>query len=187
MTDTLKQQIEDARQLMQKACDHLDTELGKLRAGKATPQMLDGIRVDYYGSLTPLDQVANINTPDARTLVIQPYEKSLITAIEKAVSMANLGLNPTNDGIVVRIIVPPITEDRRKELVKKAKAEGEAARVTVRNIRRDVNEHIKKAPKTELPEDEAKDVEAKVQDMTNKFIAKVDEQLAVREKEIMTV
>lgn len=187
VTDELKQHLDSAHDLMQKACDHLEQELNKLRAGKASPAMLEGIRVDYYGSLTPLSQVANVNTSDARTLQIQPYEKSMITPIEKAISMANMGLNPTNDGNMVRIIIPPITEERRKDLVKKAKAEGESGRVTVRNIRRDVNEHIKKALKDGLPEDEAKDAEAKLQEATNKYVALVDDILTQKEKEIMTV
>ena len=187
MNEEVQMHLEEAKSDMQKACDHLHTELNKLRAGKASPAMLDGIRADYYGTLTPIAQVANINSTDARTLVIQPYEKGMITPIEKAIALANLGLNPTNDGQLIRILIPPITEERRKDLVKRAKAEGEDARVRVRAIRRDVNDAVKKLQKDGLPEDEAKDAEAKMQDITNKYIAQIDTILADKEKEVMTV
>lgn len=172
---------------MQKAISHLETELVKIRAGKATPSMMDGVMVDYYGSMTPLNQVANINTPEARTIIIQPWEKSLIKPIEKAITDANLGLNPQNDGQMIRITVPPLSEERRKDLVKRAKAEGEHAKVSIRNLRRDANENIKKAQKAGLPEDLAKDAEAKTQKITDDYIAKVDKHLEAKEKEIMTV
>jgi ribosome recycling factor len=172
---------------MQKAISHLETELVKIRAGKATPSMMDGVMVDYYGSMTPLNQVANINTPEARTIIIQPWEKSLIKPIEKAITDANLGLNPQNDGQMIRITVPPLSEERRKDLVKRAKAEGEHAKVGIRNLRRDANENIKKAQKAGLPEDLAKDAEAKTQKITDDYIAKVDKHLEAKEKEIMTV
>ena len=159
---------------MQKAISHLEAELVKIRAGKATPSMMDGVMVDYYGSMTPLNQVANINTPEARTIIIQPWEKSLIKPIEKAITDANLGLNPQNDGQMIRITVPPLSEERRKDLVKRAKAEGEHAKVGIRNLRRDANENIKKAQKAGLPEDLAKDAEAKTQKITDDYIAKVD-------------
>ena len=175
------------QQNMAKAISHLETELAKIRAGRASTQMLDGIHVDYYGTSTPLSQVANVNTPDARTLSIQPWEKSMLTPIEKAITIANLGFNPQNDGLVIRIIVPPLTEERRKDLVKKTKAEGEHARVTIRNLRRDANELIKKEVKNNLPEDVAKEAEAKIQHLTNSFIEKVDKHLELKEKEIMTV
>src|ERR1035438_1079766 len=135
----VKKLLDDTNAQMEKAISHLEAELTKIRAGKASPAMLDGIFVDYYGTNTPLNQVANVSTSDARTIVVQPWEKSMIHPIEKAITAANLGLNPQNDGIVVRITVPSLTEERRKELVKKAKAEGEHAKVTIRNIRRDID------------------------------------------------
>lgn len=172
---------------MQKAITHLEVELNKIRAGKASPAMLDGVMVDYYGAMTPLSQVASINTPEARTLVIQPWEKSLIKNIEKAIIDSNLGLAPSNDGIMIRISVPPQSEDRRKDLVKRAKAEGEHAKVGIRNLRRDANDNIKKLQKAGLPEDLAKDGEAKSQKITDDYIAKVDKHLEAKEKDIMTI
>ncbi len=187
MSEIVKGLIEDARENMNKAVDHVELELQKIRAGKASPQMLDGIVVDYYGSPTPLSQVANVNTPDARTIVVQPWEKSLIPAIEKAITDANLGINPQNDGIVVRLNVPPLTEERRKDLVKKVKAEGEAGKIAIRNIRKDVNEKIKKAQKDGVSEDEAKVGEAEVQKLTDSYILKVDKHVELKDKDIMTV
>jgi len=181
---TILDQMQDQ---MQKAISHLESELVKIRAGKATPSMLDGVMVDYYGSMTPLNQVANINTPEARTIQIQPWEKGLIRNIEKAIMDANLGLTPANDGQMIRITVPPLSEERRKDLVKRAKAEGEHAKVSIRNLRRDANEGIKKAQKNGLPEDLAKDAETKTQKITDDFITKVDKHLETKEKEIMTV
>ena len=172
---------------MEMAITHLETELLKIRAGKASPAMLEGIHVDYYGTNTPLHQVANVSTPDARTLMIQPWEKSMIHPIEKAITNANLGFNPQNDGIVVRITVPPLTEERRKDLVKKTKGEGEHGKVTIRNVRRDTIELFKALIKQGLPEDIGKDAENKVQLITNNFIAKIDKHLAAKEQEIMTV
>lgn len=172
---------------MQKAIAHLEVELNKIRAGKASPAMLDGVMVDYYGAMTPLSQVASINTPEARTLVIQPWEKSLIKNIEKAIIDSNLGLAPSNDGIMIRISVPPQSEDRRKDLVKRAKAEGEHAKVGIRNLRRDANDNIKKLQKAGLPEDLAKDGEAKSQKITDDYITKVDKHLEAKEKDIMTI
>ena len=187
MSEIVKGLIEDARENMNKAVDHVELELQKIRAGKASPQMLDGIVVDYYGSPTPLSQVANVNTPDARTIVVQPWEKSLIPAIEKAITDANLGINQQNDGIVVRLNVPPLTEERRKDLVKKVKAEGEAGKIAIRNIRKDVNEKIKKAQKDGVSEDEAKVGEAEVQKLTDSYILKVDKHVELKDKDIMTV
>jgi ribosome recycling factor len=187
MSELVKKQLEEAKENMSKAVDHVEQELTKIRAGKASPQMLDGIHVDYYGSPTPLSQVANVNTPDARTIVVQPWEKSLISAIEKAITDANLGINPQNDGIVIRLSVPPLTEERRKDLVKKVKAEGEAGKVAIRNIRKDVNEKIKKLQKEGVSEDEAKVGEAEVQKLTDSFILKVDKHIELKEKDIMTV
>jgi ribosome recycling factor len=187
MTDEIKKIFSEAEGTMSKALDHLEVELAKIRAGRANPAMLDGIYVDYYGNSTPLNQVANVNTPDARTIVIQPWEKSTLPTIEKAIQAANLGFNPQNDGVIIRIVVPPLTEDRRKDLVKRTKAEGEHAKVTIRNLRRDSIENVKKEVKKGLPEDVQKDAETKIQQITDSFITKVDKHLDVKEKEIMTV
>jgi ribosome recycling factor len=171
---------------MQKSIDHLEVELGKIRAGRANPSMLDGLHVDYYGTNMPLNQVSNISTPDARTLMIQPWEKNMLQPIEKAIQAANLGFNPQNDGTVIRINVPTLTEERRKDLVKKSKAEAEHARVAIRNTRRDANEHAKRDSKG-MPEDVVKDAEDKIQKMTDQFISLVDKHLEAKEKEIMTI
>ncbi|MEN9369162.1 MAG: ribosome recycling factor [Bacteroidota bacterium] len=187
MDDRLKKLIEEAKDAMSKAVDHVENELTKIRAGKASPQMLDSVHVDYYGTPTPIAQVANVNTPDARTIVVQPWEKNLISAIEKAITDANLGLNPQNDGVVIRLAIPPLTEERRKDLVKRVKAEGEAGKVAVRNIRKDVNEKIKKQQKEGVAEDDAKTAEAEVQKVTDSYIVKVDKHIEVKEKDIMTV
>jgi ribosome recycling factor len=187
MADDVNSLLGQVIDQMNKAISHLENELLRIRAGKASPTMLEGIYVDYYGASTALSQVANVNTPDARTIVIQPWEKNLIKAIEKAIIDSNLGFNPQNDGAMVRINVPPLSEDRRKEMVKRAKAEGENAKVSIRTMRRDANEVVKKAQKNGLPEDLAKDVEAKVQKVTDDFIVKVDKHLEAKEKEIMTV
>ena len=187
MHESIQFWLDEGQESMDKAIQHLQFELSKLRAGKASPSMLEDVRVDYYGTPTPLHQLANVNTPDARTLSVQPWEKSVLAAIERAIINSNLGLNPSNDGHLIRINIPPLTEERRKELVKRAKAEGEHAKVSIRSARRDVNEECKKLQKDGLPEDMIKDAEAKVQQMTDKMIAKVDEVLATKEKEIMTV
>ncbi len=182
----LNKLINDSRTLMQKSIDHLEVELGKIRAGRANPSMLDGLQVDYYGTFMPLSQVSNISTPDARTLMIQPWEKNMLQPIEKAVQAANLGFNPQNDGTVIRINVPTLTEERRKDLVKKSKAEAEHARVSIRNVRRDANEHAKRDSKG-MPEDVVKDAEDKIQKMTDQFIVLVDKHLEAKDKEIMTI
>jgi len=187
MTDGLKIIIDGANEQMAKCIDHLEHELTKVRAGKANPQMLEGVMVDYYGSKTALSGVASVSTPDPRTIVIQPWEKSMITPIEKSIQAANLGFNPQNDGILIRIVVPPLTEERRKELVKRAKAEGENAKVSLRNIRKECNDNIKKEQKDGAPEDLCKTAEAKIQDFTNTFSAKIDKHLEIKEKEILTV
>lgn len=187
MSELVKKQLEEAKELMNKAVDHVENELTKIRAGKASPQMLDGIHADYYGSPTPLAQIANINTPDARTIVVQPWEKNMIPVIEKAISDANLGINPQNDGIVIRLSIPALTEERRKDLVKKVKAEGEAGKVAVRNIRKDTNERIKKLQKEGVSEDEVKVGETEVQKLTDSYILKIDKHIEVKEKDIMTV
>ncbi|UKJ07522.1 ribosome recycling factor [Solitalea lacus] len=187
MNDLIKKQLDDAKEHMEKTVVHTDGELLKIRAGKAMPSMIDGVHVDYYGSLVPVSQVASVNTPDARTIVIQPWEKTMITPIEKAIMEANLGFNPQNDGIVVRINVPPLTEERRKDLVKKVKAEAENGKVTVRNIRKDANEKIKKLSKEGVSEDEIKGGEAEVQKLTDSYIAKIDKIVEAKEKDILTV
>ena len=187
MSELIKKQLNDAKSLMDKAFDHADNELTKIRAGKASPAMLDGVSVDYYGTLTPLSQVGNVNTPDARTLVIQPWEKSLLGPIEKAIMEANLGLNPQNDGVIIRINVPPLTEERRRDLVKKVKAEVEQGKVAIRNIRKDANEKIRKLKTDGVSEDEMKTGEGEVQKLTDGYIVKMDQLSEVKEKDIMTV
>lgn len=179
--------IEEAKSSMRKAIQHLEAELTKVRAGKASPVMLDGITVDYYGNPVPINQVANVSVMDARTLIIQPWEKNMLHPIEKAILQANIGITPQNDGVQIRLSLPPLTEDRRKELVKKANGEGEHAKVAIRNIRRDAIEKIKKLQKDGLSEDACKDAEADVQEATNVSIAGVDKHLAAKEKDIMTV
>ena len=172
---------------MKKTIEHARAELVKIRAGKANPNMLDGILVDYYGNETPLNQVANVNTPDSQTLAIQPWEKSMIEPIEKAIQDANLGLNPQDDGTIVRINIPPLTEERRIALVKQAKAEAEACKVSIRNIRREANDEIKGLVKKGLAEDSAKDAESSIQDLTDKYISQLDQHMDAKEKEILTV
>jgi ribosome recycling factor len=185
--DELKMIQQHAEEHMKKAIDHLEVELVKIRAGKANPQMLDGITVDYYGSHMPLNQVSNVSVLDARTLSVQPWEKNMLQPIEKAILAANIGITPQNDGNAIRMFLPPLTEERRKELVKRCHHEGENTRVAIRNIRRDAIEHIKKLQKTGLSEDAAKDAESKVQNTTDKFITAVEKHLAAKEKEIMSV
>jgi ribosome recycling factor len=187
MSELIKKQVNDAKALMDKAIAHADNELNKIRAGKASPSMLDDVMVDYYGSPTPLSQVGSVNTPDARTIVVQPWEKSLLVAIEKAIKEANLGVNPQNDGIIIRINVPPLTEERRRELAKKAKSEAEAGKIAIRNIRKDANEKIKKLKTDGVSEDEIKVGEAEVQKLTDTYIIKVDQLSDAKEKDIMTV
>jgi ribosome recycling factor len=187
MNEDVQFYLDDAKEKMDKAIEHLKNELVKVRAGKASPQMLDGLQVDYYGNSTPLSQVANVNTPDPRTIAIQPWEKKMIDPIEKAILAANLGFNPMNNGEVIRINVPVLTEERRKSLVKQARAEGEHARVSVRNARRDANEEFKKLIKDGLSEDEGKDAEAEVQKLTDVYYKKIDELLEKKEQDILTV
>lgn len=176
-----------AEDSMRKAIQFLESELVKIRAGKANPQMLDGLVVDYYGSPMPINQVANISVLDARTLSIQPWEKNMLQPIERAIIAANMGVTPQNDGALIRIFMPPLTEERRKELVKKCQAEGEQSKVAVRNIRRDAIEQVKKLQKNGLSEDVAKGGEASIQEVTDRHIALVDKHLAAKEKEIMSV
>lgn len=187
MEEDVKIVLEDASEKMGKAVNHLDQEIGKVRAGKANPKMLESVMVDYYGTMTPITQVASINTPDPRTIAIQPWEKNLIPIIEKAIMAANLGMNPDNNGDIIRINVPPLTEERRKDLVKQVRKMGEDTRIVIRNIRRDTNEEFKKLKKDGLPEDMEKDGQDQVQKLTDKYTKLVDELLEKKEKEILTV
>jgi ribosome recycling factor len=179
--------IELTEDSMKKAINHLESELAKIRAGKANPQMLDGIMVDYYGTPTPLNQIGNISVMDARTLPIQPWETNMLQPIEKAIIASNIGINPQNDGNIIRLFLPPLTEERRRELVKRSHGEGEHSRVAIRSIRRDAIESIKKAQKNGLSEDAAKDAEADIQAVTDRYIAMVEKHLGSKEKEIMSV
>jgi len=183
----IKTIVETTQGLMEKTLEHLESELQKVRAGKASPAMLENIQVDYYGSRVPLSNTASVNTQDSRTLIIQPWEKAMLTPIEKAIQAANLGFNPQNDGVIIRIMVPPLTEERRKQLSKTAKGFGEDAKVGIRNLRKDANEQIKKLQKDGLPEDEAKGGEGKIQVITDAHVLKVDKHVEQKEKEIMTV
>lgn len=187
MSEELELHLEEANETMTKAIAHLEAELVKMRAGRANPNMFDGLVVDYYGSPTPIAQVANISVADARTLTIQPWEKNMLQPIERAIIAGNIGVTPQNDGSIIRIFLPPLTEERRREIVKRVQGEGEHSKVAIRNIRRDVIEQIKKLEKNGLSEDIAKDAEKEVQDLTNRFIATVDKHLAAKEKEIMSV
>ncbi|WP_461099543.1 ribosome recycling factor [Spirosoma luteolum] len=179
--------LDDARDTMEKAIKHLNIELTKIRAGKANAGMLDGIQVEYYGMLSPLNTVAAINTPDARTISIKPFEKKLIGEVEKAIRNSNLGLSPNNDGEIIRLSIPMLTEERRRELVKKVKQEVEVAKVNVRNIRKDTNDGIRKLVKDGVSEDAVKIGEERVQKLTDAFIARVDETFAAKEKDILSV
>jgi len=187
MAEDLNKILADTEIIMRKAISHLEAELTKIRAGKASPTMLDGIMVDYYGNPTPINQVANVSVLDARTITVQPWEKNMLQNIERAITAANIGINPQNDGNTIRLFLPPLTEERRKELVKKCNGEGENAKISVRNIRRDSIEHIKKLQKDGLSEDAAKDAEKEVQDITDRFISLVEKHLEAKEKEIMVV
>lgn len=187
MSEEISRIIKDTEAAMLKALNHLEAELVKIRAGKANPNMLDGIMADYYGNPTPINQVANISVLDARTISVQPWEKNMLQVIERAITMANIGINPQNDGNVIRLFMPPLTEERRKELVKRCNAEGEHAKVAVRNIRRDGIEAIKKLQKDGLSEDISKDAEKEAQETTDKYISLIETHLVAKEKEIMAV
>ncbi len=187
MSEEISRIIKDTEAAMLRALNHLEAELVKIRAGKANPNMLDGIMADYYGNPTPINQVANITVLDARTISVQPWEKNMLQVIERAITMANIGINPQNDGNVIRLFMPPLTEERRKELVKRCNAEGEHAKVAVRNIRRDGIEAIKKLQKDGLSEDTSKDAEKEAQETTDKYISLIEKHLAAKEKEIMAV
>ena len=186
MTDP-KTYLDPAEEKMELAVAYLDEALAYIRAGKANPKILDGIRVDYYGSQAPISNVANVAVPDARTITITPWEKSMFKEIEKATINSSLGITPENNGEVIRLSIPPLTEDRRKMLVKQSKAEAENAKVSVRNARRDAIDGLKKAIKQGMPEDVEKDAEAAVQKLHDKFLRKIDDLFAAKEKEILTV
>ncbi|MCO6497544.1 MAG: ribosome recycling factor [Chitinophagaceae bacterium] len=176
-----------AKSAMQKTINHLESELSKIRAGKASPDILNGVVVDYYGNPTPINQVANVSVMDARTITVQPWEKNMLQPLERAIIAANIGINPQNDGNIIRLFLPPLTEERRKELVKKSNSEGEQAKVSIRNIRRDAIEQIKKEQKDGLSEDVARDYEGQIQGLTDKYIGIVDKYLETKEKEIMAI
>ena len=179
--------MKQAKESMNATVAHFEKELQKVRAGKASPQMLDGIKVDYYGNPTPIDQVANVNTPDAHQIIIQPWERNMLPVIEKAILAANIGVTPQNNGEFIRLVIPAPTEERRKELVKKAKQEAEQTKVAVRNIRRTANDDAKKLKDEGVEEDAVKKLEADIQKATDEAIAKVDKIMDAKEKEIMTV
>lgn len=179
--------LNPAEEKMELAVAYLDEALAHIRAGKANPKILDAVKVSYYGSTVPVSQVANISVPDARTIAITPWEKSMFKAIEKAIINSEVGITPENNGEVIRLSIPPLTEDRRKALVKQCKAEAENAKVSVRNARRDAIDGLKKAVKQGMPEDVEKDAEGSVQKLHDKFLKKIDDIFAVKEKEILTV
>ena len=184
----MKEQIKEYNDKMQKTIDHLESEFATIRAGRANPHVLDRIKVDYYGTPTPVQQVGNISIPEPRIIVIQPWEKSLLKEIEKAIQMSDIGINPTNDGQVIRLVFPELTEERRKELVKDVKKKGEADKVAIRNIRRDGNDAFKKLAKSEdISEDEIKQLEDELQKLTDKFIKTVDDMVEAKSKDILTV
>lgn len=180
-----KLQVYDTK--MQKTLNSLDAELATIRAGRANPNVLNKLTVDYYGVPTPIQQAANISVPEARMIQIQPWDKSLIKAIEKAILTSDIGINPSNDGSVIRLVFPELTEDRRKEIVKDVKKKGEAAKVAIRNIRRDGNDAFKKLKGTEVSEDEIKDLESELQKLTDKYITNIDKAIDVKSKEVLTV
>ncbi len=179
--------LEHAEEMMDKAVKHLSGELTRIRAGKATPNMLDGVEVEYYGAMSPLNQIASVTTPDARTLAVKPWEAKMIPEIERAIINSDLGLNPQNDGELIRINIPALTEERRLTLVKQAKAEAENSKVSVRNVRKDVNDSLKNLLKDGMSEDMVKSAEEEVQKLTDKHVEQIDKLLAHKEKDIMTV
>lgn len=176
-----------AQEGMEKALEHLEKGFQKIRAGKATPDMLNGVIVDYYGTMTPLNQTANISTPDPRQIIVQPWDKSIIGLLEKAIIDANLGLNPQNEGEVLRIKVPVVTEERRRDLVKQAKVEAENSKIGVRNVRRSGNDEAKNLEKESIPEDDVKKLQDDIQKLTNDFIDKIDKLFDAKEKDVMTI
>ena len=187
MNEEIEFVFDSARESMQAAIDYLGNELTKVRAGRSNPSMLSSVKVDYYGSLTPLSQVANVSTPDGRTLSVQPWEKALLQDIERAIINANLGFNPQNNGDMIIISLPPLTEERRLQLVKQCKAEGENAKVSIRNVRKEAMDQLKKLKADGMPEDIIKSAEDEVQEITNAFTKKTDELVSLKEKDILTV
>lgn len=187
MTDDIQLFIDEARSQMSKSIERLEGELAKVRAGKANPSILNGILVDYFDNPTPLNQVANISTTDAKTIVVQPWEKGMLEPIEKAITASNIGLNPQNDGTLIRLIIPPLTEERRLQLVKDIKNLAEEARISIRNARREANDSIKKLSNDGVAEDQIKEGEGVTQTLTNEFTDKVEKYLKIKEEEIMTV
>jgi ribosome recycling factor len=187
MNEDIELIIEETKDRMQKAIEHLEHELARLRAGRSNPALLDGITVDYYGVISPLTQVSNINTPDAKTILIQPWEKNMLGTIEKAIMAANIGLTPVNNGEVIRINIPPLTEERRHQLVKQVRNEGETAKISIRNARKWANDELKQLLKDGLPEDLEKEAADHVQEMTHSYNGKIDKVMAVKEKDVMTV
>ena len=187
MTEEVKFYIEAAKEQMEESIKHLEVVLAKIRAGKANPQMLSNVQVDYYGTSTPISQMANVNTPDAQTISIQPWDKSVLQDIEKAIMEANLGFTPMNNGEMIMINIPPLTEERRLELVKQAKAEAEHCKVSIRNVRHKANDEMKQLGKEGLSEDLEKDAQAEVQSLTDSYITKTDNHFTAKEKEILTI
>ena len=187
MNEEVELILEETKDRMQKALDHLEYELARLRAGRATPTLLEGFTRDYYGVTTALSQTSNINTPDPKTIIVQPWEKTMLGPIEKAILAANLGVTPMNNGEFIRINIPPLTEERRKQLVKQVKNEGETAKISIRNSRKWANDELKRLLKEGLPEDSEKGAVEEVQEMTNDFTSKIDKTVEIKEKELMTV
>ena len=187
MNEEVQMIFEMTKENMEKSIEHLDNELMRIRAGKANVHILDGVMVDYYGTQTPLNQVSNISTPDAKTIMIQPWEKTMIDPIEKALMNSNVGITPGNNGEVIRLVIPQLTEERRRDIVKQVKNEGENARVSVRNSRRDANDEYKQMQKDGLSEDEAKDAEDSIQKLTDEFNQKVEKIVEAKEEDIMTI
>lgn len=187
MNEDVQLVYEMAKENMEKSVEHLDNELIRIRAGKANVHILDGVMVDYYGTPTPLNQVSNISTPDAKTIMIQPWEKSMIDPLEKALMQSNVGITPSNNGEVIRLVIPQLTEERRRELVKKVKTEGENARVSLRNSRREANDEYKQMQKDGLSEDETKTAEDLIQKLTDEFTEKVEKIVESKEEDIMTI
>jgi ribosome recycling factor len=187
MNEEIELITEETKERMEKALEHLEHELARLRAGRSNPALLDGVTVDYYGVNSPLSQVSNINTPDPKTILIQPWEKTMLGTIEKAIMAANLGLTPVNNGEVIRISIPPLTEERRHQLVKQVRNEGETAKISIRSARKWANDELKSLLKEGLPEDEEKEASDSVQEMTHSYNAKIDKVMAMKEKDVMTV
>ncbi len=183
----MNERLKAYEEKMTKTMGNLDGELGAIRAGRANPNVLNKIKVDYYGTPTPIQQVANVSVPEARMIQIQPWEKNMLKVIEKAIQVSDLGINPTNDGTMIRLVFPELTEERRKELVKDVKKKGEAAKVAVRNIRRDRNDMLKKLKGSDVSEDEIKDMETELQKLTDKYVKEVDKAVENKSKEVMTV